>query len=60
MIEITKLEAEYVRQRFADTTIYRSCHSHYWMSEEMAAIKALDSFRKLSIKDQNFLVKGRA
>ena len=60
MVEITKLEAEYIRPRFKDTAIYRSCHSHYWMSEETAAMKALDSFRKLSIKDQKYLVKGRA
>lgn len=60
MVEITKLEAEYIRPRFADTAIYRSCHSHYWMSEENAAMKALENFRKLSIKDQKYLVKGRA
>ena len=60
MVEITKLEAEYIRPRFPRTAIYKSCHSHYWMSEETAAMRALDNFRKLSIKDQKYLVKGRA
>lgn len=60
MVEISKLESIYIRPRFPDTSIYRTVNSHYLMSEESAAMKALESFRKLSIKDQKFLVKGRA
>ena len=60
MIEITKLEAAYIRSHCPGTAIYRSCHSDYWMSEEAVALKALETFRMLSIKDQKYLVKGRA
>lgn len=60
MIEITRLEADYIRSRCPCSTIYRSAHDHYWMSEENAAIRLLENFRKLSIKDQKYLVKGRA
>lgn len=60
MVEITKLESMYIRPRFPRTAIYRTAKSHYLMSEETAAMKALENFRKLSIKDQKYLVKGRA
>ena len=57
MVEITQLEAMYIRPRFPDTTVYRTVH-RYLMSEETAAMKALENFRMLSIKDQKFIVKG--
>lgn len=58
MVEISKLEAAYIRPRFPDTSIYRTTNSHYLMSEESAAMKALMQFRALALKEQQFIVKG--
>lgn len=60
MVEISKLEAAYIRPKFPNTSIYRTVNSHYLMSEEAVAMKALEDFRRLSIKEQRILTKGRA
>lgn len=60
MVEISQLESMYIRPRFPQAAIYRTAKGHYLVSEESAVMKALENFRKLSLKDQKYLVKGRA
>ena len=59
MIEISQLESKYVRSLAScpDTVIYRTTHSKYLMSEEYNALTAIREFRKLSIKEQENLLK---
>ena len=58
MVEINRMEADYIRPRFPNTSIYRTTHSKYIMSEEGNAMRALAKFRELSIFQQKKVPKG--